>query len=231
MDNEKSNNAICIIPARGGSKRILNKNIKDFAGKPIIAYSIEAALESDLFSKVIVSTDSQEIADISLKYGAEIPGLRSAENADDHATLTDVLIELENEWSSYKYILFLLPTAPLISAERILEAMNLIQKEKVDTIIPVVPYSFPIQRAFQLKDSELQLNQPEYEFTRSQDLEQMYHDSGSFYLIDSKAFQKQRKLYGEKAKALILDETEVQDIDTPTDWKLAELKYKMLHEK
>ncbi|MCB0478275.1 MAG: pseudaminic acid cytidylyltransferase [Crocinitomicaceae bacterium] len=228
----QTNKAICIIPARSGSKRIPQKNVKAFCGKPIITYSIETGINSGIFDKVIVSTDSEDIAEISKKNGAEVPELRSAKNSDDQATLTDVLLELEHLYQSYEYIALLLPTSPLIQPTTLQNALTkIIDEEKADTLVAVSRFSFPIQRAFKIHENRLTLREPEYEFTRSQDLESFYHDSGSFYIIRTKAFLKNRSIYGKTTIPYILDEMESQDIDTPSDWKLAELKYLIMHEK
>jgi len=147
---------IAIIPARGGSKRIPRKNIKNFLGKPIIAYSIEAALESKLFDEVMVSTDDKEIAETAIKYGAQVPFLRSDNNADDYATLADVLIEVINEYkskdTSIDNICCILPTAPFVTSNRLIEAFNLFTKNKFDSLFPVLEFSYPIKRSLIKKE-------------------------------------------------------------------------------
>jgi pseudaminic acid cytidylyltransferase len=225
-------NNLAIIPARGGSKRIPRKNIKDFLGKPIIAYSIEAALNSGLFDEVMVSTDDEEIAKIAKTFGAKVPFFRSSENSNDYATLADVLIEVVNQYLSDKKtvekICCILPTAPFVSAVRIHEAYYLLQKENYDSVCPVVEFSYPILRALELSaNKKLQMIWPENLNTRSQDLKPAYHDSGSFYWVKSKALFDEKTIFVKNCGAIILPETEVQDIDTETDWKLAELKFKL----
>ena len=226
---------IAIIPARGGSKRIPKKNIKSFLGKPIIAYSIETALTSDLFELVMVSTDNEEIAQIAKSYGADVPFLRSLETSDDYATLPDVLEEvyenIEKELKhSFDNICCILPTAPLIISKRIEEGYNLIKKDGVDSVTPVIAFSYPVWRSFKInKYNNLEMIWPEYLRTRSQDLPDVYHDAGAFYWIKTASFLEQKNLFTAHNKALILKETEVQDIDTPEDWELAELKYKLIH--
>ena len=227
---------LAIIPARGGSKRILNKNIKEFLGKPIIAYSIEAALNSKLFSYVMVSTDSKEIADISQKYGAEVPVFRSKKNSDDYSILADVIKEAYKSLGniindSFDNICCILPTAPLISEQRIREGFELLKDDKTTSVTPVVAFSYPIWRSLRINEQKLEMVWPEYLKTRSQDLPKIYHDVGAFYWLKTKSFLKEENLFTHNNKPLILKETEVQDIDTIEDWKLAELKYKLLYGK
>ena len=228
---------LAIIPARGSSKRIPKKNIKEFLGKPIIAYSIETALISNLFSYVIVSTDSKEIADISLKYGAEVPFFRSEKNSDDYATLADVIKEtyknIENKINdSFDSICCILPTAPLISEQRITEGFELLKDDNPTSVTPVAAFSYPVWRSFRINEqNKLEMVWPEYLKTRSQDLPVIYHDAGAFYWVKTKSFIKEGNLFTHNNKPLILNEIEVQDIDTIEDWKLAELKYKLLYGK
>lgn len=225
---------LCIIPARGGSKRIPRKNIKEFLGKPIIAYSIEAALNSGLFDEVMVSTDDDEIAEISKHYGAKIPFLRSNENANDFAPLADVLIEViqqyEKRGSTFENICCILPTAPLTKSISIIEAHEKLKAEKLDSVLPVVNFSYPILRALEFDQQQrIKMIWPEYLKTRSQDLVPAYHDTGSFYWVKTNALLEQKTLFCKNGSAIVLNETEVQDIDNETDWKLAELKFKLLN--
>lgn len=225
---------LAIITARGGSKRIPKKNIKEFCGKPIIAYAIEAAIASKVFDEVMVSTDSEEIAQIAKQYGADVPFMRSAEAANDFTPTAKVIEEVVNEYRAigkeFDRICCLYPTAPFITPERLFEAMHKLAETKAFSVVPVVRFSFPPQRGLVIKDEVLQFMHPEHTFTRSQDLEPVYHDAGQFYCLDTKAFMKKLSLFGDTTRELILDEMEVQDIDTVTDWKLAELKYRLLHE-
>ena len=183
---------ICIITARGGSKRIPKKNIKDFCGKPIIAYSIEAALKSGLFDVVMVSTDSQEIADVAMAYGAQVPFMRSAANSDDYATTADVLKEVLDEYASrgqhFETMCCIYPTAPFVTAEKLQQAYEAFISSGAEMLEPVVAYSYPPQRSFLLRDDMLKYQWPEYIRTRSQDLENWYHDAGQFYLYTVNAF-------------------------------------------
>lgn len=224
---------LCIIPARGGSKRIPRKNIKHFLGKPILAYSIEAAIKSNLFDEVMVSTDDKEIAAIAASYGAKIPFYRSDENANDYATTFDVIEEVISNYKetqlTFENACCLYPCAPFVTAKKLEEAYKKLQQ--FDTVFPVVKFGFPIQRALQL-DEELRISllKPEYELTRSQDLKESYHDAGQFYWFNIKNIIEAKKILTINTGAIVLSEMEVQDIDNEVDWKLAELKYKMQHE-
>lgn len=225
---------LAIIPARGGSKRIPHKNIKLFLGRPIIAYSIETALGTGLFEEVMVSTDDTEIAEIARQEGASVPFLRSTENANDYATLADVLVEVVNVYkergNEFDLICCLLPTAPLISSEDVRSAYDQLVMSTFDSICPVVVFSYPILRSLSIDEKgNLNMNWPEYRFSRSQDLRPAYHDSGTFYWIKASSLLKDKKLLSENGTAIVLDEFRVQDIDTDTDWALAEMKYKLLH--
>lgn len=222
---------LCIITARGGSKRIPRKNIKDFLDKPIIAYAINAALESKLFSEIMVSTDDDEIAAVAQKYGAKVPFKRSAKNSDDFATTGDVLREVLGTYKAqgreFEHFACIYPTAPLLSPERLRQAYELFKAKNANSLVPVVKFSFPPQRAFVLRDGYLSYKEPENAPKRSQDLEPLYHDAGAFYFYKTADF-----LSGTSASrvAMILSEIEVQDIDNLDDWALAELKYKVLNE-
>ena len=221
---------LAIIPARGGSKRIPHKNIKEFLGKPIIAYSIEAALKSGLFDEVMVSTDDEQIAAIAKQYGASVPFMRSAETANDFATTRDVLNEVVSEYhkrrQEFDAICCIYATAPLIAAEDIAEAYKTLSQADFACVYPVVQFSYPIWRCLDVaEDGSMKRHWPEYENSRSQDLPKEYHDSGTFYwhrIADGKIANGQ---FG----AIIVSEERVQDIDTETDWKLAEMKYKLLN--
>ncbi len=224
--------SICIIPARGGSKRIPRKNIKHFLGKPIISYSIKAALQSNIFDVVMVSTDDTEIAEVAKNYGAAIPFLRSAKNSDDHATTADVLIEVLNTYQkeldrTFDVICCLYPCAPLVQVDSLKNGYNKLIHTKLSSVIPVVPFSYPIQRALDDDDGILSFSNPEYASTRSQDLRAKYHDAGMFYFAQVDKFLKNKKLISKNCGSIIMDEFHVQDIDNMTDWQLAELKYKL----
>lgn len=224
---------LCIIPARGGSKRIPRKNIKEFLGKPVIAYSIDAALKSKLFDEVMVSTDDVEIAEVAKKYGAKVPFMRSKENANDFAStfqvIEEVLLTYTEQGLEYIEACCLYPCAPFVSAERLIEGQ--LKLKNFETVFPVVKYGFPIQRALRMNESEtLEYFQPEFELSRSQDLESSFHDAGQFYWFNVESLLKSKTLISKNCGAIILSELEVQDIDNEVDWKLAELKYKLQYE-
>lgn len=221
---------IAIITARGGSKRIPKKNIKDFCGKPIIAYSIEAAIASELFDEVMVSTDSEEIAEIAKKYGASVPFMRSAETSNDYATTNDVLIEVFNEYKKrgqeFDVAVCIYPTAPFVTADKLKRAIDMVEKDGADAVTPVVQFSFPPQRAFIIRDNTLEYQYPENASARSQDLEAVYHDCGQFYVM--RPYNILHDVESTMTMPLIMKESEVQDIDTIEDWKIAEIKYKLM---
>jgi len=225
---------IAIIPARGGSKRIPRKNIKEFLRKPIIAYSIEAALSSNLFDEVMVSTDDAEIAKVAKKFGANIPFMRSKKNSDDFATTADVLIEVLNEYKKigkeFDYLCCIYPTAPFITAKKIIDSFNLMVENNAQSVIPVVKFSYPIQRSFRInKNGKLEYIYPENINKRSQDLAPAYHDAGQFYWCEVKSFLKTKSLViPHKTTPIIVSELDVQDIDCENDWQVAEIKYKLL---
>ncbi|WP_405198340.1 pseudaminic acid cytidylyltransferase [Christiangramia sp. LLG6405-1] len=223
---------LCIIPARGGSKRIPRKNIKSFLGKPIISYSIEAALETGIFEEVMVSTEDEEIADVAKNYGAKVPFFRSYKNADDYATTVDVLLEVIQQYDkldrSFDNICCIYPTAPFATKEKLEQAYRKLDSKNFDAIFPVLEYSYPIQRALKLKESKISLFYPENETKRSQDFENSYHDSGQFYFLKTNRFLKNRTVFTKNSGAIILSELEAQDIDNEIDWKLAEMKYELL---
>jgi len=227
---------LAIIPARGGSKRIPRKNIKLFLGKPIIAYSIEAAIKSDLFGMVMVSTDDQEIADIAKSFGATVPFFRSKENADDFASTVDVLKEVlatykKNE-KSFECACCIYPTAPFITAALLKESYDRLIKENLDSVFPALQYSYPIQRALKLNgNNKMEMFHPEYLNTRSQDLELAFHDSGQFYWFKTLALETKGKLWTNNTGIVIVPEMECQDIDTMEDWMIAEYKWKLLNAK
>ena len=225
---------IAIITARGGSKRIPRKNIKEFCGKPILAYSIEAAVQSGIFDTVMVSTDDEEIADIGRQYGAEVPFYRSAETANDFATTNDVLLEVLSEYEKrgqkFELATCIYPTAPFVTAQKLKDAVAQLEESDADTLIPVVAFSYPPQRAMVVKDGRLVFEYPEYLDSRSQDLVPHYHDVGQFYVFRTQGFQKNKKLMVGDILPLVVSELEVQDIDNQTDWEIAEMKYRLMME-
>lgn len=223
---------VAIITARGGSKRIPGKNIREFCGKPIIAYSIEAALASGIFDTVMVSTDDGRIAETARKYGAEVPFLRSKETADDFATTNDVLLEVletyEKRGICFDIACCMYPTAPFVTAEKLKDAVGRLTDSDADTLIPVVAFSYPPQRAMVVREGRLVFEYPEYLDSRSQDLEPHFHDAGQFYVFRTGAFRKNRRLMVGNILPYEISELEVQDIDSRTDWEIAEMKYRLM---
>ena len=220
---------LAIIPARGGSKRIPRKNIKNFLGKPIIAYSIEVALTSGLFDEVMVSTDDEEIAAIAKHYGAKVPFFRSIEKANDFATLADVIDEVKIQYlrleQSFDNICCILPTAPLLSVDNLKIGLKMLKDKNVDSVRPIVRFSYPIQRAIRIdKNGFVNMFYPEYQFSRSQDLEHAYHDAGQFYWMNYES-----GLRGTKKVGFEIPDIYVQDIDTMEDWEIAEFKFKLIN--
>lgn len=223
---------IAVITARGGSKRIPRKNIKPFLGRPILEYSIEAALGADLFDEVMVSTDDREIAQVAEKAGAKVPFFRSERTSNDFATTADVIEEVldayERAGREFDTVCCIYPTAPFVTADAIRKAMLLLGQEQADCVIPVVKFSFPPQRGVVVRDGRLSPKWPENMAKRSQDLEPLYHDCGQFYCLNVEQFKRQKTVWMENAAAFIQDEKYVQDIDTLEDWEIAEMKYRIL---
>lgn len=223
---------IAIITARGGSKRIPRKNIKEFCGKPILAYSIEAALQSGLFDEVMVSTDDKEIAEIGRRCGARVPFCRSERTANDFATTNDVLLEVLEEYEKrgehFDIGCCVYPTAPFATADKLKRAMDMLLASDADTLIPVVPFSYPPQRGMIVKEGRLVFEYPQYIDTRSQDLIPHYHDVGQFYCFRVEAYKRNRKLMLGNILPMVVSELEVQDIDNQTDWEIAEMKYRLM---
>lgn len=231
---------VAIITARGGSKRIPGKNIKDFCGKPIMAYAIAAALDSGLFDEVMVSTDSPEIAEIAKAHGASVPFMRSPSASDDYATTADVLHEVLSAYAerekSFDFMCCLYPTAPFVTAEKLRVAHTAFMESGADMLEPVVAFSYPPQRSFSIEAGLLAYNYPEHVRTRSQDLPTWYHDAGQFYFYRVEAFLRsvegssEQGGYDLRCVPFVMNEMEVQDIDTLMDWQLAEAKYRLLQE-
>ncbi|MBS1645320.1 MAG: pseudaminic acid cytidylyltransferase [Bacteroidetes bacterium] len=225
--------SLAIITARGGSKRIPRKNIKEFLGKPIIQYSIDAALQSGLFDEVMVSTDDEEIAAIAKELGAQVPFLRSTANANDYATTADVLVEVLNQYQeigkSFDLAVCIYPTAPFVNAEKLQKAQERLIATHADSLIPITKFSFPIWRSFKLDNELIAFNWPENALKRSQDLPSAYHDCGQFYFFRTKEFLQTKSLVGSNTSYIEIPESEVQDIDNEEDWKIAEIKYSFLH--
>lgn len=225
--------AIAIITARGGSKRIPKKNIREFCGKPIIAYSIQAAIESELFETVMVSTDSEEIAETARSFGAEIPFLRSEKNADDYANTTDVLLEVLREYQrlgkQFGEFCCIYPTAPFVTAKKLRDSYCLLSGPKVCNVVSMTRFSFPPQRGMVKEGDYVTPAYPAYIRARSQDLTEILHDCGQFYWCKTEAFLKNQDILFHKTVPFMIPEPEVQDIDQESDWELAELKYRYMN--
>tara|TARA_B110000967_G_C18876037_1_gene558330 strand:+ start:1237 stop:1923 length:687 start_codon:yes stop_codon:yes gene_type:complete len=223
---------ICIIPARGGSKRIPRKNIKLFLGKPIIAYSIQAALDSKLFDEVMVSTDDEEIAEIAKQYGASVPFMRSKKNSDDFATTFDVIEEVVLQYKSelnkeFENLCCLYSCAPFVTGNTLNSAYHKLVTKEFDSVFPILAYSFPIQRALNQRGGKISMINEENLNVRSQDLEESFHDAGQFYWCNTKALLSSKKILTSNTGGIVISELQAQDVDTETDWILAELKYQL----
>jgi pseudaminic acid cytidylyltransferase len=223
--------ALAVIPARGGSKRIPRKNIKEFCGKPIIAYSIIAAVESGRFDEVMVSTDDEEIARIAVRYGAKVPFMRSADMSTDHVTTAPVLLEVLSEYAkrnrTFNSICCIYPTAPFVTASKLSSAIEQLEELGADCVLPIVKYSYPPQRCLVKRDGRIQMLHPENYAARTQDLEPSYHDCGQFYCLNVSSLLEQQRLFCTNTIGIEIPESETQDIDTMEDWKIAELKFSM----
>ncbi|MEJ7820843.1 MAG: pseudaminic acid cytidylyltransferase [Chitinophagaceae bacterium] len=224
-------NNLAIIPARGGSKRIPKKNIRNFLGKPIIQYPIEVARNCGLFNEVIISTDDDDIISAALSAGGKIPFRRSMKNSDDFATLSDVLLEVITKYveKTFDFVCLILPTGVMVSSDLLIESYNLLQNNPVlSGIVPVAKFSHPIERAFAINENkELKLLHPENKNSRTQDLTPSFYDTGQFYWIKTKDFLLQKTLFMNSMGAFQISELQFQDIDTEDDWKMAEIKYSL----
>ena len=218
---------ICIIPARGGSKRIPGKNIKDFLGKPLIAYSIESALNSKVFNEVIVSTDDEMIANVAREFGASVPFFREASLSDDYATSTDVIKDaIRRVNSSFSDVCCLYATAPLITAEILKEVASEFKKDECKFLFSATAFDFPIQRAIKLdENARVSMFYPQFERTRSQDLEPAFHDAGAFYFGKEEAWLECSAIFAPHSKAYLLPRNLVCDIDTLEDFEFAKKLY------
>jgi len=225
---------VAIITARGGSKRIPQKNIKEFLGIPVIAYSIKAALNSKLFDEVMVSTDSLEIARIAKESGAVVPFMRSEKTSDDFATTADVLIEVIDNYKKigkdFDLLCCIYPTAPFVTQKKLKDSLSLMLEKKADSVMPIIKFSYPIQRALRnTENSHIEYFWPENGNKRSQDLEKSYHDAGQFYWIKTDVLLSYKSLVAKNTIGFEISELEAQDIDEESDWKLAEIKYQLLN--
>lgn len=225
---------LAIIPARGGSKRIPRKNIRNFFGVPIIAYTIKTALSSKMFDEVMVSTDDKEISEISKLYGAKVPFLRSDVNSNDIATTGDVLLEVinfyEDNLNKFDFACCIYPTSVFLNEEWLSESFNQLNKNKFDTVFSAAKYGHPIERSFAINSkSEIKLRYPKKIKKRTQDFKEYYYDAGQFYWIRPKKFQQNKELLLGNVGAYIIEQYKAQDIDNIADWEYAELKYKIIN--
>ena len=230
--NSDKKKKICIIPARGGSKRIPRKNIKNFLGQPIISYSIKAALKSGLFEEVMVSTDDSEIAEISRSFGAEVPFYRSKENSNDYATTMEVIVEVMENYEKlsrdFDFCCCLYPTAPLINENDLLSAYEELIRGNFHALFTVQRLSFPIKRVLTVSDGKLEMLFPEHLKSRSQDLEPAFRDAGQFYWFNC-SLNNFENVWLKNTGYVEIDELKAQDIDNESDWKMAELKKQLLY--
>ena len=227
-------NIIAIITARGGSKRIPKKNIKDFFGKPMLSYAINACKNSGIFSEIMVSTDSEEIAEVARNGGALVPFMRSPKTADDFATTYDVLEEVlanyKKNGHDFDYVCCVYPCVPFLSSQTLRDAYNQLINSGNDALQPMCKFPTPIEWAMKIEDGIIIPNDRNALSIRSQDLVPKFFDVGMFYMIKTDVLLKDKSLIPEKTMAIIMDEREVQDIDTMDDWIMAELKYKLIKE-
>ena len=228
------NDCLAIIPARGGSKRIPKKNIKFFCGKPIIYYSIKAALTSNCFDKVIVSTDDKTTAKIALNYGAEVPFKRPKKLSNDKATTSEVINHsinfYKNKGINFNYVCCIYPTAPFLSKSNLIKGYNLIKQKKYDFVLTVTEYSHPIQRSFKiLKKGGLKIQNPKLMSKPTNNFEKIYHDAGKFYFGKCKSFLKKKLFFGKNSYPIILNKSVAQDINDIEDWKIAESIFKNIN--
>lgn len=225
---------IAVIPARSGSKRIPRKNVKPFCGRPMIAWSISAALQSGCFDRVLVSTDDDEMADVAEAYGAEAPFRRPRELSDDHTPTIPVIahaVRWQQKSEPVESACCLYATAPMLHAEDVRAGQAALDASGGDYAFSVTSYPFPIQRALRInKDGRITMFQPEHRDTRSQDLEDAYHDAGQFYWGTADAWLAGRPIFGSASVAVQVHRKRVQDIDTAEDWERAELLFRALHE-
>lgn len=227
---------IAIIPARGGSKRIPKKNIRMFCGQPMIAWSIQAALESGCFDRVLVSTDSEEIAEIAETAGAEVPFVRPKSLSDDYVGTAQVVVhalnELKTSGQSIDYACCLYATAPFVRVHELRQGLDLLKQSQASFVFTVTSFPFPIQRALKLtKEGGVSMFYPDHEHSRSQDLEEAYHDAGQFYWGKSSAWLNRQPIFSSHSVPLCLPRYQVQDIDTEEDWLCAEALFRSIKDR
>ena len=223
---------VAVIPARGGSKRIPNKNIREFHHKPIIGWSIEAAIEAGCFDRVIVSTDSEQISEIAKKFGAEVPFMRNQDLADDYTPTSSVISDsIQRLDCDVDYACCIYPTSPFIKIENLIKGLELIQSGKFEYVFTASSYSFPIERSFSYSEMDgLKMIFSKKEKARSQDLQDIFHDAGQFYWGKANNWKNLTPIFSKNSLPLVLPRGEVVDIDTEEDWEEAEIKFKLLKE-
>lgn len=234
-NREKStSDCVAILLARGGSKRIPRKNIREFLGKPVLAYPLQAASESGIFDEIIISTDDPEIAEVARRHGASVPFLRSSETAHDQATTAEALQEslakLETSGRRPIFVCCIYATAVFLTPELIRQAHSALLEGRAESVVPVVRFEFPIQRALSMEGGYLGFMNPEYALTRSQDLEPAYHDCGMFYFLKVDTFLAQKQVFALRALGIEVSPSMAQDIDTEDDWEMAEFKFRHMTE-
>lgn len=227
---------LAIIPARGGSKRIPRKNIKPFCGKPMMAWSIEAARRSGCFDHIIVSTDDSEIAEVARQHGAEVPFTRPPELSDDYVGTIPVIAHaidwMSRNTGDISFACCIYATAPFVQPEDLRRGFGLLQDSGADYAFSVTSYAFPIQRAIRITaNARVEMFNPEHFNTRSQDLEEAFHDAGQFYWGHAQAWLSERVIFGRRSVPVILPRHRVQDIDTPEDWERAEIMFNILNQR
>ena len=224
---------IAVITARGGSKRIPKKNIKEFMGRPMLAYAIEAARGAGIFDEIMVSTDDSEIAEIARRYGASVPFMRSERTSGDHAITYDVLEEVLGEYRKlgreFDDLCCIYPCVPFLKAVSLRDAYGLMKSKGANAVLPVCRYPVPVEWAMRMNGGVLTAGDVEKQKIRSQDLQPAWFDAGMFYFYRTETFLKERTTLFPNTLGYAIDESECQDIDTPEDWKMAEMKYKILN--
>jgi N-acylneuraminate cytidylyltransferase len=224
-----SHDTVAIVPARGGSKRIPRKNIRPFLGEPILGRVLRQVRGADCFGEVMVSTDDGEIAAFAAAQGAAVPFLRSAANSNDTATTEDVVLEVLAAYAragrNFARACVVYPTAVFVTPQLLRQGLELLRSSGADSVVTVLRFSYPIQRAFHIEEGKLRMREPQHIASRSQDLAPAFHDAGQFYWLRTASFLEQRQIYARHAVPLLLDDMQAQDIDTEEDWRLAEFKY------
>jgi pseudaminic acid cytidylyltransferase len=234
MTNGDASDTVAVIPARGGSKRVLRKNIREFHGRPMLSWSIEAALASKCFGQVIVSTDDEEIAEVARACGAEVPFMRPAELSGDHVATNPVAAHAVN-WLRQNggdpgFVCCIYATAPFLSVEDLCCGFDLIEQTGGDYVFPVTTFDFPIQRAIRVRETgQVEMFQPEHFSTRSQDLEEAYHDAGQFYWGKASSWIEEKPVFSSNSWPLKIPRSRVQDIDTEEDWQRAEQQFQTFY--